>query len=293
MKKALILTDGKAGHENQSKAFARALGFEVELREVHFKSKFHKALSYLFDRLGILSTSLFDCEEDLLANESSQSTNRRIDESTNFFAAVIGTGSGTFYAAKTLAKKLGVKCGVVLYPRGYRLSTFDCILAPAFDRPAKAENVIEIPANLVANDEEFYEKGVAAFKVKLGSDRVALGSDDAKATLNDAIAVIVGGPNKCSTMTPEWMKSELDKIFALAGQKAYDSKNHSTSHPLNISTFQQQADDNKGRQKAYDRKNFLTSTVRPSTSDLQPLNLSTSQPHNLWQGNHRRIPRST
>ena len=28
-----------------------------------------------------------------------------------------------------------------------------------------------------------------------------------------AVAVIVGGPNKCSTMSVEWMKSELDKIF--------------------------------------------------------------------------------
>ena len=31
MNKALILTDGKAGHENQSKAFARALGCDFDL----------------------------------------------------------------------------------------------------------------------------------------------------------------------------------------------------------------------------------------------------------------------
>ena len=77
---------------------------------------------------------------------------------------MLGTGSGTFYAAKALAKKLGAKCGVVLYPRGYDLSSFDCILAPTFDNPAKRANVVEIPANLVANDAAFYEKGVAAFR---------------------------------------------------------------------------------------------------------------------------------
>ena len=44
MNKALILTDGKAGHENQSKAFARALGCDFDLVEVHFRSAFHKAL---------------------------------------------------------------------------------------------------------------------------------------------------------------------------------------------------------------------------------------------------------
>ena len=53
MSKALILTDGKAGHENQSKAFARALGLDFEIASVIFKSKFHKAVSYLFDKLGI------------------------------------------------------------------------------------------------------------------------------------------------------------------------------------------------------------------------------------------------
>ena len=51
-----------------------------------------------------------------------------------------------------------------VYPRGYRLSSFDCILAPSFDNPAKLANVVEIPANLVANDAAFYEKGVASFK---------------------------------------------------------------------------------------------------------------------------------
>ena len=202
MRKVLILTDGKAGHENQSKAFARALGCDFDLVEVHFKSKFHKALSYLLDRLGVRTMRLLSGEADLASP----------------FCAVIGTGSGTFYAAKALAKRLGVKCGVVLYPRGYDIASFDCVLAPAFDRPKPAANVIEIPANLVANDEAFYEKGVAAFREKLGGRQ----TDDTKA---DAIAVIVGGPNKCSTMTPAWMKARLDEIFALRNRTAGQSTN--------------------------------------------------------------------
>ena len=188
------MTDGKAGHENQSKAFARALGCDFDLVEVHFKSKLAKALSYVLDRLGVCSLSLLDRRdgEDAAA--------------TSPYAAVIGTGSGTFYAAKAMARKLGVKCGVVLYPRGYRIATFDCVLAPAFDNPAKAPNVIEIPANLVANDAAFYEKGVAAFR-----ERTQVVPD---------VAVIVGGPNKCSTMTADWMKARLDEIFAQPGAKA-------------------------------------------------------------------------
>ena len=190
MKKVLILTDGKAGHENQSKAFARALGCEFDLVEVHFKSKLAKALSYLLDRVGVLNTNL------------TNSTNCANGD----YVGVIGTGSGTFYAAKAVARKLGVKCGVVLYPRGYDVKGFDCVLAPAFDRPKRAANVIEIPANLVANDEAFYEKGVKAFWAKRGGQQ-------AYDNKGEAVAVIVGGPNKCSTMTPEWMKAQLDAIF--------------------------------------------------------------------------------
>ena len=192
MSKVLILTDGKAGHENQSKAFARALGCEFDLVEVHFKSKFHKALSYLLDRVGMRTMGLLATAVDCNRLQSKP-------------IAVIGTGSGTFYAAKAMAKKLGVKCGVVLYPRGYDVASFDCVLAPAFDRPKKAANVIEIPANLVANDEAFYAKGVEAF-FECSNVRI----DDC----SNAVAVIVGGPNKCSTMTPEWMKTQLDAIFA-------------------------------------------------------------------------------
>ena len=149
-RKVLILTDGKAGHENQSKAFARALGCEFDLVEIHFKSAFHKLLSYLFDRLGIHTLSLF----------------AEPGPPTAEYRAVLGTGSGTFYAAKALARKMGVKCGVVLYPRGYRIATFDCVLAPAFDRPPPAPNVITIPVNLVASDEAFYAAGTEAFRAR-------------------------------------------------------------------------------------------------------------------------------
>ena len=187
--KAIILTDGKAGHENQSKAFARALGLDFQLAPVRFRGPVRKLLSYVLDRLGLHTLALTEFAGGV----------PRPDD----VRWVIGTGSGTFYAAKSLARKVpGAKCGVVLYPRGYRLSGFDCILAPAFDNPERLPNVVEIPANLVANDSGFYEKGVAAFRERYH------GADD------NLVGVIVGGPNKCSTMTAEWTKARLDEIFA-------------------------------------------------------------------------------
>lgn len=190
--KALILTDGKAGHENQSKAFARAIGREFDILPVKFRSKAAKLLSYLLDNLGMRSTALLDGIERITANTG--------------YDVVIGTGSGTFYAAKTVAKRLGIPCGAVLFPRGYRISTFDCILAPAFDNPPPAPNVVTIPVNLVAADKAFYEAGVEAFNARRGVGTVRAAGP---------VAVIIGGPNKCSTMTPEWMRGKLEEIFSI------------------------------------------------------------------------------
>ncbi len=201
MAKALILTDGKAGHENQSKALARALGLDFEIAPVRFKSRLHKALSYLFDKIGVNAKSLWEYTPEVY------DSSRPLPPLPAPFkpAVVIGTGSGTFYPAKSLARTLGVKCAVVLYPRGYRLRSFDCIMAPSFDNPEDLSNVIRIPANLVSNDAEFYEAGVKAFSERHSkSDKAAL-------------AVIIGGPNKCSTMSADWMKAQLDEIFAKAG----------------------------------------------------------------------------
>ena len=184
---ALIVTDGKAGHENQSRACARSLGLEVAVVQVAFKSRAHKALSYALDRLGFATTSLF----------------KPFNAQSGDYRAVIGAGSGTFYAVKTLARRFGAKSVAVLYPRGYRISGFDCVLAPSFDEPAAAANVVELPANPVSADPAFYAAGVEAFR-----SRHAVG-DGAR-----AVAVIVGGPNKCASLSPDWMRAQLEKIFA-------------------------------------------------------------------------------
>jgi mitochondrial fission protein ELM1 len=186
MKKALILTDAKAGHENQSRALASYLGYDFDIVEIHFKNSFFKALSYLLDWLGVHASGLFCGLSD--------SFNKTYD-------LVIGTGSGVFYATKVLASKLKVPSAVVLYPRGYKLSTFDCILAPSFDNPRLARNIIPLEVNLVSNNKDSYCRAVESFKAKY------------RMKGRDVIAVIIGGPNKCSSLTKEWMKKELDKIF--------------------------------------------------------------------------------
>lgn len=187
MKKILILTDGKAGHENQSKALAAALSDTFDIIKTNYKSRLAKSLSYVFDHLGLSVENLFNLEKQPEKGE---------------YCAVIGTGSGVFYPVKTVAKKLGVHCAVVLYPRGYRLGNFDCILSPSFDNPAKKANIVEIPANLVPTNEQFYSSGVQSFLAQ-----------HTPSEHKRRVAVIIGGPNNSSTMSACWMRGQLEQIF--------------------------------------------------------------------------------
>ena len=184
MKKILIVTDGKAGHENQSKALCRGLGYEFDTWKVSYPSPVKKAWAYLADNLGILTSAPFQAEA----------------EPQGEYAAVICTGSTAFYPGKVYARKHRIPVAAILYPKGYRLD-FDCILAPIFDQPKKQPNIIPVPVNLTAPDQAFYDAGTKAFLEKHTPQK-------------PAVAVIVGGPNPFATMTAEQMKGELDRLFA-------------------------------------------------------------------------------
>lgn len=183
MKKLLIVTDGKAGHENQSKAFCNALGYDFDCVRVRYPTRLHKGLSYLADRFGLLSRRLFE-----------------IERTNGYYAAVVCTGSTAFYPGKVTARQRGIPVAAILYPGGYKLN-FDCILAPGFDQPPRHPNIVRVPVNLTSTNAAFYEAGVAAFRQR-------------HTPRGPAVAVIVGGPNAIATLTPELMKRELDRLFA-------------------------------------------------------------------------------
>lgn len=185
-KKILVLTDTKAGHENQSRAFVRFTGLESDFIRVKFKSFFAKALSYLFDFFHIRANFLFTLEREIERGE---------------YAVVLGTGSGTFYPVKTIANQIGAKSAVILYPRGYRLVDFDCILAPSFDKPRKLNNILELPANISSSDDAFYAQVAADFDKRH------------KSSGKKAVAVILGGPNSAASMSASWVQKKLSEIF--------------------------------------------------------------------------------
>ena len=76
----LILSDGRMGHLNQSIALARYLNASYDVVEVRFKNRLFKVLSYLFDKVGIYTTFLFE-------------TNMQEKP----YDYVIGAGSTTYY----------------------------------------------------------------------------------------------------------------------------------------------------------------------------------------------------
>ncbi|MGE4490499.1 MAG: ELM1/GtrOC1 family putative glycosyltransferase [Kiritimatiellales bacterium] len=185
--KALILTDGKPGHENQSVALCRHLELEFEKAGVSYRRKSAKALSYLFDRLHLYTKHLFDL------------SGCKVQDSE--FDLIISTGSTTFYPNKVIARKLGLPNIAILNPRGYRLD-FSKILCPAYDHPPKRENIVQLPLNLCAADALFFETKAKEFRAKHIQQKPAVG-------------FIIGGPNAVSVIDAQKIKKQLERTFTL------------------------------------------------------------------------------
>ncbi len=185
MKQALIVSDGKPGHFNQSIALCKHLGLDYEILEIAYRNRAAKSLSYLLDRIGVYSESLF------------------ADPSFSFQASsvdlIISTGSTTYYANKLLARKFNRRNVAILYPKGYRLD-FTRILCPAYDHPPQQDNITELPLNLCAADPAFFAEKAAAFKIMHAPQKPAVG-------------LIIGGPNAVSDIDPAKLDSQLQEIF--------------------------------------------------------------------------------
>ena len=177
MKRILIISDGKKGHLNQSIAFCKIKNISYDILEVEFKSKFSKALSYLYDKLSVYTDSLFKKYRTF---------------NWEFYDAVVSTGSGTYFFNKHISKKHNIKSIALMLPKSYRYSDFNYIVAQKHDNPPKLVNLTEIPLNLSFSE--------AKNIVKKKSDKKAIG-------------IIIGGNNDIFQMKEETIKNSLDNIF--------------------------------------------------------------------------------
>lgn len=168
----LILSDKRAGHLNQSIAFAKHSQANYDIIHVAFTSKFAKILSYFFDFMRLYTNTLFKLDKPV---------NRSYD-------AIISAGSNTYYAAKTLAKTHGFKSITMMLPKGYRYD-FDTIFAQAHDNPPSRNNIIALPANFSFTEPKRYFT-----------------------PSKKAVGIIIGGDNSVLKMHTQTLKLQLDFI---------------------------------------------------------------------------------
>jgi mitochondrial fission protein ELM1 len=175
MKKALILSDGKPGHVNQSLALARIMHWEVEIIRVRFKNRAAKALSYGMDLCALYSPSLL----------------KPIPRPRETPDIIISAGSETYYANKYLSRLWEISNLAILFPRGYRL-----------DFAPRRSNITPLPINLTLSDESWYRQQTALFR-QYHADRA-----------QPAIGIAIGGNSKHTTLDLDHFKQQLDEIFS-------------------------------------------------------------------------------
>lgn len=174
MSRALIVSDGKPGHINQSVALTGYMDISYDMYDVTPRYWWSKTASYLLDNMGIVTKMLFD--EANLPHEQ--------------YDYVIGAGSETYYMTKVLAKRYGAKSVSMMLPRGYRYD-LDVIFAQAHDKPPLQSNIIEIPANFA------YVRPQGLYR----ASKLAVG-------------IIIGGNNRVFNMSKSLLKEQLDAIVS-------------------------------------------------------------------------------
>ena len=190
-RKALILSDGRKGHENQSIAFC-------ELKGLDFFGLYFKIFKYDFGEGGtaadlkngsnLNSPALNSPAAPNGTNSGAVSDSANLDavsdRNLNFadFDLFVGAGSTIYYALKFYARRYAKPSIALMYPKGYR-KDFSVIIAGAHDRPKPRANLKISPVSL-------------SFSRPQGLYRPQ----------RKSIGFIIGGPNSCFEMGDEILK---------------------------------------------------------------------------------------
>ena len=211
-RKALILSDGRKGHENQSIAFCELRGLEFRICKIAYANKLLKLCSYALDFFGLyfkifkcdlggngtaadlkngsnlnspaLNSSASQNSVNLDAAPNGTNSDAVADRNLNFadFDLFVGAGSTTYYALKFYARRYAKPSVALMYPKGYR-KDFSVIIAGAHDRPEPRANLKISPVSL-------------SFSHPQGLYRPQ----------RKAVGFIIGGSNSCFEMGDEILK---------------------------------------------------------------------------------------
>ena len=190
--KALILSDGRRGHENQSVAFCRLLNVEYEIKHIKYKNRLYKLFSYGLDFLNIKTWKLYENEPDL--------------ENYDF---AVGTGSETYYALKMLNSPVAL-----MAPKGYKNTFFKVFINETDEY--KGSNVIKMPVNFsYLKPSGYYNpiKKSIAFVIG-GSNKVFQMDDEVLEKVKSIIKSFEEYETALSTSprTPKHIEEELKKM---------------------------------------------------------------------------------
>ncbi len=197
-RKALILSDGRKGHENQSIAFCELRGLEFCICKIAYANRLLKLCSYALDFFGLYfkifkcdfgeGGTAADCKNRSNLNSPAASDSANLDAASdhnlNFadFDLFVGAGSTSYYALKFYARRYARPSVALMYPKGYR-KDFSVIIAGAHDRPEPSVNLKISPVSL-------------SFSRPQGLYRPQ----------RKSIGFIIGGPNSCFEMGDEILK---------------------------------------------------------------------------------------
>ena len=222
-RKALILSDDRKGHENQSIAFCELKGLDFCICKIAYANKFLKLCSYALDFFG-LYFKIFKCDlggsgaatdlkngSNLNSPASQNSVNLdaapngansdAVSDSVNLDAAAnrnlnfadfdlfVGAGSTSYYALKFYARRYAKPSVALMYPKGYR-KDFSVIIAGAHDRPKPRANLKISPVSLS------FSRPQGLYKPQ-----------------RKAVGFIIGGPNSCFEMGDEILR-QIESVRA-------------------------------------------------------------------------------
>lgn len=205
-RRALILSDGKAGHVKQSLAVAESLRerfpeLAYTVVEVRYRSHFARAMAVLLSWLprGFNGTGLLAY---LLTKQSGRSLLSRYAD------IIISCGSSTapvnlLWAAENRAKSI-----VIMNPGAIPLSRFDLAIVPRHDAVPDAPNVVRVSGAVAASPDRQLLDQAATRLTQHPRYRPAASSSRAP-----AIAVLIGGDTQAYRVTESFTEALLAQVL--------------------------------------------------------------------------------
>lgn len=197
--KALILSDSRQGHVNQSIAFCKYRGLEYEIIKISFLSSILKLASYALDFLG-LYIPIFSFQKH---------ANKKYD-------VVVSAGSSTYYALKYFSKKYSTKSVAMMFPKGFR-KNYDLFFTMKHDLKEKFKNSVILPVNVTCTEvKNYYTPKTKAISFIIGGSNKNL-LFDSKKVLHKIQYIIKNFPNyevliTTSPRTPKDFEQEIQQM---------------------------------------------------------------------------------